>query len=521
MTARKSEYGARQKVGLLLGVVLCALIVVLPQPEGLSESAQRMGAVAALMAVWWITEATHIAVTSLLPLALFPLFGIMPSSEVAPLYADHIVFLYIGGFIIALAMEKWNLHKRVALQTIRRVGTRPDRLILGFMIATAFLSMWISNTATTMMMLPIAMAVVHQLAEVAEIDGERNESTPDRIRTTFGLVLLLGIAYCASIGGVGTIIGSPTNVAFIGFTQQRFPDFAPITFFDWSLVCVPIVIVFVPISWLYLCRFGGSISVSRIRFASSQSVIEDELRKLGPMSPPERTVLITASATALLWIFRSPISLGDFSLPGWSGLFARPSALHDATVAIVAGVLLCLLPVNLSGGMQWKGRTERFVMDWQSIQSGIPWGIVLLFGGGFALAAGIEQTELARWLGSKMSALEGTPVWVLVPVACIVSVLLTETTSNIATVLMLSPVIAETAIEIGVHPYLLLIPAAIMASFAFMLPVATPPNAIVFGSGWVTIPGMFRAGVMLDLIALAIVPLMVYLLGSLVFPFGG
>ena len=215
-----------------------------------------MAAVGALMATWWITEAVHIAVTALLPVALVPLLGIMPSSQVAPHYANHIIFLFIGGFIIALAMEKWDLHRRIALHTIARVGTEPARLMLGFMIATAFLSMWISNTATTMMMLPIAMAVVTQLSEFAEIDGERSDETPARVKTTFGLMLLLGIAYSASVGGLGTIIGSPTTVAFLGFAQTRFPDQPPIGFMDWSLVCIPLVVLFVPIMWAYLCRFG-------------------------------------------------------------------------------------------------------------------------------------------------------------------------------------------------------------------------------------------------------------------------
>ena len=514
------DYGTRNRVGLVLGVAVFFAILLAPAPEGLTATGKNMGAVAALMAIWWITEATHIAVTALLPIPLLPLLGIMSSSQVAPNYANHIIFLFIGGFIIALAMEKWNLHRRIALTTIAKVGTRPARLMLGFMIATAFLSMWISNTATTMMMLPIAMAVVNQLGEMAEIEGESGPDTPARIQRTFGLMLLLGIAYSASVGGLGTIIGSPTTVAFLGFAQTRFPDQEPIGFMDWSLVCIPLVVLFIPIIWAYLCRFGAEIPLSHIRFMGSQDVIESELRKMGPMTRPEKLVLAASSLTGFLWVFRSPIELGAFSLPGWSSWLETPSNVHDATVAMVMGIVLCLLPVNLSGGLDWKGRRERFIMDWQTIQAGIPWSIVMLLGGGFALAAGIEASELAGWIGSKMTVLEGTPVWILVPATCILAVTLTETTSNIATVLMISPIIAETALQIGVHPYLLLIPSAIMASFAFMLPVATPPNAIVFGSGWLTIPQMFRAGVALDAIAVVLVPILVYLLGSLVFPFG-
>ena len=261
---------------MALGPVLFLVILLLPRPEGLSEAGQSMAAIAALMATWWITEATHIAVTALLPLVLMPLLGVMPSAKVAPNFANHIIFLFLGGFIIALAMEKWDLHRRIALNTIARIGTDPKRLVLGFMIATAFLSMWISNTATTMMMLPIAMAVVNQLAEFAEIDGQRSKKTPAQVRSVFGLILLLGIAYSASVGGLGTIIGSPTTVAFLGFAQTRFPDQPAIGFLDWSLVCIPIVIVFLPIIWLYLCRFGAEMPLGRIQFGQGQSVIQDE-----------------------------------------------------------------------------------------------------------------------------------------------------------------------------------------------------------------------------------------------------
>ena len=517
MPADHEQYGLRQKIGFAAGLFLFLAILFLPAAPGMEPRAQRTAAVAALMAVWWITEAASIPVTALLPLALFPLLDIMPSRAVASHYANHIIFLFVGGFIIAIAMERWNLHRRVALATISFFGTQPDRLVLGFMCATAFLSMWISNTATTMMMLPIAMAVVTQLAVFAEIEGVSREDTPKRVQNTFGLILLLGVAYAASVGGIGTIIGSPTTVAFLGFAQERFPDEPPIAFLDWSMMCIPIVIVFLPIVWVYLCRFGADIPLSRIRFRGGQDVIAEERRRLGPMSSPEKTVLAVSTLTALLWIFRRPMELGAVTVPGWSGAFASPGSLHDATVAISMAILLCLLPARVDGGEK-KGL--QFIVDWPSIQKGLPWGIVILLGGGFALAAGIQDSGLARWLGSQLTVLEGVPVWVLVLLTCLLSVALTETTSNIATVLMVSPVLAATAVEIGVHPYLLLIPAAVIASFAFMLPVATPPNAIVFGSGWITIPRMFKAGVMLDLIALAVIPVAVYFIGSFIFPFG-
>ncbi len=511
-------YGPRQQIGLALGLLLFVVILVAPTPDGMPPVAQRTAAVAALMAVWWITEAAPIPVTALLPLALYPALDIMPSREVGPHFGNHIIFLFVGGFIIAIAMEKWNLHRRVALGTIHLFGTQPDRLVLGFMCATAFLSMWISNTATTMMMLPIAAAVVNQMAELAHMEGVSPEETPKKVRSTFGVILLLAIAYSASVGGIGTLIGSPTTVAFIGFAQDRFPDEPPIAFADWSMLCIPIVVIFLPIMWLYLCRFGAEVPLSHIRFNTGQDVISEERRKLGPMRQPEKIVLVVASMTGFLWIFRRPLELGSLVIPGWSSAFSTPGSLHDATVAIAMAVLLCLLPTWVASGDGGKPRLQ-FIVDWPTIQKGVPWGIVVLLGGGFALAAGIQDSGLAAWLGSRLTIAGELPVWVLVPLTCLLSVLLTETTSNIATVLMISPVLAATATEIGVHPYLLLIPAAIIASFAFMLPVATPPNAIVFSSGWITIPRMFRAGVMLDLIALAIIPLAVYFIGQWIFPF--
>ncbi len=516
MPAENEGYRPRNLVSLILGLVLFLGILLAPAPSGMGPEAKKMAAVVALMASWWIGEATHIAVTALIPIAAFPLLGIMPSSEVAPHYANHLIYLYVGGFIIALAMEKWNLHRRVALTTIAAVGTRPERLVLGFMIATAFLSMWVSNTATTMMLLPVAIAVVKQISESASIDGSRDDQTEDRVRGSFGVILLLSVAYSASIGGVATIVGSPTNVALLGFAAERFPERPTITFLDWVLIGVPVVLLFLPVSWVYLTRFGTKISLSRIQFTASRSVIHEQLAMLGPMSRQEKIVLGAAATTALLWIFRQPIEVGVFTIPGWSGLFPFPDYLHDATVGILAGVLLFLIPVNFHGGVEWKGRRELFIMDWKTAERGMPWAIVILFGGGFALAAGMQQTGLAEWIGGLVTGLRGTPTWVLVPAACGIMLLLTEMTSNVATTLMMCPVLAEAGIELGLDPFLLLVPCTFMASFAFMLPVATPPNAVVFSSGWITIPAMARVGSIMNLIALAFAPALIYLLSSVV-----
>ena len=503
----------RQTLGLVAGIVGFAAVLLLPTPAGMSPDAHKTAAVAVLMISWWISEAVHIGVTGFVPIALFPLLGVTSSSAVSAHYGNHLIFLFVGGFIIAQAMERWNLHRRIALAIIDRFGSRPRPIVLGFMVATALLSMWISNTATTMMLLPMAMAVVNQLVGSAQVRGAPEGAQHEQLaRDTFGPVLLLGIAYAASIGGLGTVVGSPTTVAFLGFATEAFPDLPPIGFAQWSMVCLPIIVVFVPLTWLYLCRFGTAIPLSAVRFSSSQNVIRDERTALGAMSVPEKRVMIVAASTGLLWILRAPIDLGGFFLPGWSQLFPVPGSVHDSTVAMTMAILLFMLPSGKSGDASR-------LLDWRHAARGTPWGIVFLLGGGFALAAGITDSGLAAWLGAWLGALGGLPGWVLVVAVCVLTTAMTETTSNVATVLMLSPVVAAMAGEVGVHPYLLLIPMAVTSSFAFTLPVATPPNAIIFSSGWITIPQMVRAGILLDVIGLLIVPMAVYALGSGVFGF--
>ena len=503
----------RQTLGLVAGIVGFAAVLLLPTPAGMSPEAHKTAAVAVLMICWWISEAVHIGVTGFVPIALFPLLGVASSRVVSSHYGNHLIFLFVGGFIIAQGMERWNLHRRIALAIIDRFGSRPRPIVLGFMVATALLSMWISNTATTMMLLPMAMAVVNQLVGSAQVRGAPEGAQHEQLaRDTFGPVLLLGVAYAASIGGLGTVVGSPTTVAFLGFATDAFPDLPPIGFAQWSMVGLPIIVVFVPLTWLYLCRFGSKLPLSAVRFSSSQSVIRDARASLGAMSVPEKRVMIVAASTGLLWILRAPIDLGGFFLPGWSQLFPVPGAVHDSTVAMAMAILLFMLP---SGK---PGEASR-LLDWRYAARGTPWGIVFLLGGGFALAAGITDSGLAAWIGAWLGALGGLPSWVLVVAVCVLTTAMTETTSNVATVLMLSPAVAAMAGEVGVHPYLLLIPMAVTSSFAFTLPVATPPNAIIFSSGWITIPQMVRAGILLDLIGLLIVPMAVYALGSGVFGF--
>ncbi|MZH03435.1 MAG: SLC13/DASS family transporter, partial [Nitrospinae bacterium] len=501
----------RQLIVLATGAAFFLTLITMPTFEGLTPQGQRMLAVTALMAIWWIGEGTSLAVTALLPLVLFPLLGILPSKLVAPNYANHLIFLFLGGFMIALAMEKWNFHKRLALWIISAIGTRPQRLVLGFMTATAFLSMWISNTASTMMMFPVAMAVVRQIALDASLEGVKNADSQLKIEQGLGLVLMLSLAYSASIGGVGTLIGTAPNIVFAGFYKKLFPENPEITFFQWMVMAIPVVMVFIPIVWIYLCRFVSPIPLKCIS-AGSHEIIQQELEELGPINRAEKTVAVVFCCTAFLWIFRQPISFGSFVLPGWSGLFANPKYLHDSTVAMSMGILLMVLPVDGKRGRDLNGKREFFVLDWTTVQAKIPWGILLLFGGGFALAGGFGETGLDKWIGAKLTGIADWPLWCVVFSICLGITFLTELTSNTATTTMILPILGMSAVSANIHPLFFMLPATLAASFAFMLPVATPPNAIVFGSGWVSIPKMSRAGLVLNFAGAGIVTIAVLLL---------
>ena len=357
----------RQVSVLATGAVIFLTILIMPTPAGLTPEGQRMLAMTALMAIWWIGEGTAIAVPALLPLVLFPLLGILPSKLVAPNYGNHLIFLFLGGFMIALALEKWNFHKRLALWIILAIGTQPQRIVLGVMTATAFMSMWISNTASTMMMLPVAMAVVRQIALDASLNGEKNDATRQPIENGLGLVLMLALAYSASIGGVGTLIGTAPNIVFAGFYKNLFPENPEITFFQWMVLAIPVVVVFIPIVWVYLCRFVSPIRLGSIS-GGSHTIIQRELDDLGSMNRAEKILAAVLCLTAFLWIFRKPIALGEFVIPGWSGLFGHPKFLHDSTVAMAMGILLMLIPVNGVKGLVINGKREWFALDWHTVQ---------------------------------------------------------------------------------------------------------------------------------------------------------
>jgi len=494
----------RRKLALIVGGLALFALLVIGQPfSDLSHEAQHMLAVALLMGILWLGEAIPIPATALLPLVLYPFLGIMSSAKVAPHYANHLIFLFLGGFMIALTMERWNLHKRIALRIIRAIGTTPSRVVLGFMVASAFLSMWISNTATTMMMLPVAMAVVTQIAAHAE-EG----TDPALIEKNLGLVLMLGLAYSASIGGTGTLVGTAPNIVFAANYKTHFPDLPEIAFTEWMLVALPLVILFIPLVWWFLCRFAAPMPISQLQTRDGAGeVIGRELDELGPMSRAEKFIGLVFITTAFLWVFRKPIMLGSFKIPGWSELFVQSTYLHDSTVAMAMGLLLMIVPVGLPAGLKLNGKNEIFVLNWKTVQEGVPWGILFLFGGGFALAAGFRETGLDHWIGQQLMGVNGFPLWGIVLILCLGITFLTELTSNTATTMMMLPVIAGAAMGMGHHPLLLMLPVTISASFAFMMPVATPPNAIVFGSGWVKIPQMAKTGLTLNLIGAVLVTL--------------
>ncbi|UCC44614.1 MAG: SLC13/DASS family transporter [Candidatus Zixiibacteriota bacterium] len=485
----------KQLVGLVAGPVVALVLLLVFDLDPENPLVGRTAAVAALMAVWWITEAIPIPATALLPVALFPLLGIMKGKEVAATYFNHIIFLFIGGFLMALAMQRWNLHRRIALKIILLIGSSPKRIILGFMVATAFLSMWISNTATTMMMVPIAMAVIIRL----------RESDPSGKTSRFSVGLLIGIAYSASIGGVATLIGTPPNLSFTRIFDIYFPQGPEISFAGWILFGLPCSVLFLSIAWLLLTMFFVPKNGTA---ATDIQVFRQERRRLGKMTYEEKVVLILFSLLALLWLFRSQIALGSFVIPGWSTLFPVPGFIDDGTVAIAVAMLLFLIPA--------RSQKNSRLMDWKTAR-GLRWGIVLLFGGGFALASGFKESGLSLWLAERLTGLSDVPPTVLVASICTMMTFLTELTSNTATTEMILPLLGSLGVAIKTNPLLLMIPATLSASCAFMLPVATPPNAIVFGSGEVRMSDMIRVGIVMNLIGVVLITGLIFLLGTTVF----
>jgi sodium-dependent dicarboxylate transporter 2/3/5 len=461
---------------LISGPLLFLAMQFFSPPAGMSESAYSLLSITLWMALWWVTESVPIAITALLPIILFPMTGAIDLQTTTASYGHKYIFLYMGGFMLAIAIEKWNLHKRIALNIIKIIGTNISKIILGFMVATAFLSMWISNTATAVMMLPIAMSIVAQLQD--------NPKTEKNENLIFGKALMLSIAYSASIGGMATLIGTPPNLVFAGYVEETYG--IEITFLQWLKFGVPIAIPLLVIAWLYLTKFA--FKFKQKEFPGGKEEINRLLVLIGPMKREEKLVSSIFVLTAFCWITRSFILQEFFPF------------IDDTIIAMTAGILLFVVPAS-----DFKKR----LITWEDAVK-LPWGIILLFGGGMALAAGFQITGLASWLGAQMSVFQGLSVLVLVFVIITLVNFFTEFTSNLATTAMLLPILAPIAISLNINPYMLMVACTIAASCAFMMPVATPPNAVVFGSGYLRIPDMIKSGIWMNIISILFLTLMVY-----------
>jgi sodium-dependent dicarboxylate transporter 2/3/5 len=478
-----------KQIGLGLGVLVFLGLLLFFDPVPDRPEVGTMAAIAALMAILWITDAIPLAATALIPIVAFPLGGILESGLIAKAYVNSIIFLFIGGFLIALSMERWNLHRRIALTIITLIGRRADLLVLGFMAACGFLSMWISNTATAVMMLPIGLAVVGKMEE--EFGKEKAHPV--------ALALMLGIAYGCTIGGVATLVGTPPNLAFVRIMHEMFPEAPEISFGNWFLMGVPYSLTLLAATWFLLthvlCRFDKSLVLDR-------SILRTELERLGPMRFAEKAILIVFACTVVLWIFRRDLDLGSVTMRGWSNLWSGFANVDDGTIAIAMALILFLLPAR-------DPENPSRILD-REVFGRLPWGIILLFGGGFALASGFSASGLSLYIGESFSGLGHIPTPVLILIICLSVTFLTELTSNVATITLLLPILVASAVSLEVHPLLFAIPATISASMAFMMPVATPPNAVVFGSQRIRIAEMARTGILLNLLAVGLTLLAVY-----------
>lgn len=480
----KRAYSTSQLIGLIAGPLLFVLTLIFFNPEGLSSEGVAITAGTIWIAIWWMTEAVPIPVTSLLPLVLFPITEGLDIKATASAYGDENIFLFMGGFMIALTMEKWNLHRRIALTIISVIGTNMNMIVLGFMVATGFLSMWISNTATAMMMVPIGLAIIYQISDALKDNPEIDTSKEN---FGFGKSLMLAIAYSASIGGIATIIGTPPNTILKGAIETMYD--IELSFASWMLFGVPVSWLFIFIVWIYLTKFAFPQKIKEI--PGGRQIVQTEKEKIGKASPEEIIVFIVFILAALSWITRS-FFITKY-LPGAS----------DGVIAIFFAVVLFIIP-------SVRFKNER-LLDWDTAVK-LPWGILLLFGGGLAIAAGFVNSGLSEWIGSQLSGLKGVNLFLVILIVALLVIFLTEITSNTATASMMYPIMAALAVALGFHPYALMVAAGVAASCAFMLPVATPPNAVVFGSGYLRIPDMAKAGFALNIIGTILVTLAIYFL---------
>ncbi|MEP1035459.1 DASS family sodium-coupled anion symporter [Ekhidna sp.] len=464
----------RRKIGLAIGPILFCAVFFGEPFDGLNVEANAVLASTLWIATWWLSEALPIAATALLPIALLPLSGGAPIVQTTAAYGDKMLFLFVGGFIIAIAMQRWNLHRRIALEIIAAIGTNARFIVLGFMLATGLLSMWISNTATTLMMVTIGTALI---AEMKELTGESGKM--------FFKALLLGIAFSASIGGVATLVGTPTNPIFVSIANQLYDE--EISFAAWMAFALPFSLIMLALCWTVLTRLV--FPLHKVAMPIGREMILKEKEVLGKISQEEKAVAIVFLTTAFLWITRSFL-LSKF-IPG----------INDTVIAIAAALTMFIIPSKEKKGLP--------LLTWEEAEK-LPWGVIILFGGGLSLAAAFQSSNLAEWLGLQLTGLSELPLFFIILIVALFVNFLTEVTSNVATASIMLPVLASLAEAIGVHPFLLMIPATMAASCAFMLPIATGPNAIVFSSGELQMNDMVRAGVWLNIASSLLISLLVY-----------
>ncbi|EGQ3886750.1 SLC13 family permease [Staphylococcus pseudintermedius] len=480
------SYTLAQSIGLVLGPLLFALILLFVRPDDLAFKGVYVLAITAWIAIWWITEAIPIPATSLLPLVLLPLGHVMNSATVSAQYGNDIIYLFLGGFILAIAMERWDLHTRIALTIISSIGTSTGRILLGFMVATGGLSMFVSNTAAVMIMIPIGLAIIK------EANALKTEADSDESIQKFERSLVLGIGYAGTIGGLGTLIGTPPLIILKGQYATNFGG--ELSFAKWMIVGIPTVILLLFLAWLYFKFIALRHDMKTL--PGGQKVIKDKLDALGKIKYEEKVVFLVFLLASFLWISR------EFLLSKW----AFTELVADGTIAMFVSILLFLIPA--------KHQHQR-ILDW-SVAKELPWGVLILFGGGLALAKGIQQSGLAAWLGEQLTLLKGVSPLIIVVVITVFILFLTEITSNTATATMILPILATLSVAIDVHPLLLMAPAAMAANCAYMLPVGTPPNAIVFGTGKIQIKEMAVKGFIMNLISIVVIIVVVYFIMPLV-----
>ncbi|MFI5219736.1 MAG: SLC13 family permease [Bacteroidia bacterium] len=464
-----------QQIKLLLGPV-CAIVtwVFFDLSPG-NPLVTRMAGVIIWIAVWWFTEAVNLAITSMLPLVLLPAWGILDMKTTSMQYMDQVIFLFIGGFLLAISMEKWNLHKRIAMNILWRIGSHPSQILFGIMLTSFLISMWISNTATVMMLFPAVLSIAGSVA------SDHNHSK------NYAAALMLGLAYSATIGGMSTLVGTPTNMIFASFYAKEFPLQEEISFAGWFLFAFPLALIFFIFTFFVLKMFLVH-KTTVMNFSKDDQI--QKLKELGKITREEKIILTVFICTAFLWFFRADIDLGIFKINGWSDFFGNPSYIQDSTVAVLMALILFFIPAG-------KEKKET-VMEWKDV-SKLPLHIIFLFGGGFAIAKGFEVSGLSNWLAGKLSLFSGMNELLIILGICLVVTLLSEFTSNVATIQLMLPVLLSLTASLVISPLMLMIPATFAASSGFMLPVATAPNTIVYGSGLINQKHMLKAGLILDI----------------------